>query len=293
MRVAVIAVLSTLVAGAVAPVAPSRIDDLERAARVAFARDDVAATVIAARALADEHRRVRALLDRGLTHADVVHADDVAERALRDLATALHRRAMERSAGDTRVREQRAADALYATYFTQFSSDDMRFFHAELLFWLERFPDAARAYALVRDGRWRRASAELAVRAWASQLHLAPAPRTAGTRAYTEAEREVLAACVRFLTDYPEKTDFADECAWREAKLRYDVGHFDEAVLRFERFIAERRESPRLEHAILLVMDTHAYREDYTALSAFIARMRADADLMRRPEARAALGGDD
>lgn len=277
-------------------VPPSRAIELSRAIHAAYDSHDIAATLAAARALAEEDRRVRALAGRGIPDDHVRDADERTETALRFLATTWVNVASGKVNGDA---ERAAAHEMYELYLAQFATSpnayEMRFLYAELLSRDGRFADAAREYRRVHDadahGKWAAVSAEETVRATYEVLVAAgPRPVVTARRALTAEERALVDACERYLAAYP-RGRIAEECAYRVARMHHDAGSFQESTPRLVHFIAEYPRSLRVALAVQHVLDSYAAQEDWQALAAFVRTVEADPVLSSAPAVRELLPG--
>lgn len=292
-------VLVAMVLAASFPAPPEAgIDEAVAAARARFAADDLGATVVAARALAERHSRMRARIDSQEPTPEVERADAAVEATLRLLATSMANRSSTTRRAAARVAERAAATELYALYLERFPSsaqaNELRFFSAEMLFALARFPEAAREYARVAQvdqaGRWREAAAEEAVRAWDSQraLERTAHPRGAGERAFTEAEREELAACARYRVAVPEGR-MTEWCAWLEARIALDAGFTAVGIARLKDYLRAWPRAVAAPRAVELVLEDLDTRSDEGALRAFMAELRTNRLLMDNAAVRDVL----
>jgi TolA-binding protein len=175
---------------------------------------------------------------------------------------------------------QQQAQAAYAQYIRSFPQSaqivEMQFFHAELLFDMGRFDDAAKIYTFVADrepqGKYRERAITNAVLALEKQL-----PSEAELKANRADRSEKMpldprvqqfeSAARRYLAAYPQgEKSVAIQRILGALYLQHN--HYDEAQAIFERIIRDRPGSPDAEVAGDLLLQGFERRKDASGLVA-------------------------
>lgn len=169
---------------------------------------------------------------------------------------------------------QQAANAAYNLYLKYFSDSpqivEMQFFHAELLFDMQKHAEAANLYMFVADkdssGQFRDKAIINAVLALEKDL---PNARTIDEKRGNSLERIPLdppvarfeKAALRYIQAMPrgEKTP---DIQRRLGVLYYSYNHFDEAIDLFQRIIKDNPKSPNAEIAGNLILDIFKLKGD-------------------------------
>ncbi|MBX3274725.1 MAG: hypothetical protein KF729_30945 [Sandaracinaceae bacterium] len=244
---------------------------------------------IASRPKPEQVREARRLADVRATFGGAGHAADAIRRcdeetasALVLLATAWHREAVgtDEAPGTRDRATMEHAAALYELVGARFpdlaamdlpridrrdrpSAGDLAFFHGELLYALERWPECARAYerAVERD-----ASPQLvADAAYGAVLchdrHLgarppppAPADRALAERAFTDDEARMARTFARFACVAPEHEELPI-VLYRWARLHYEANQLERAAVLFRRVALHHARSEVGEYAANLYLD--------------------------------------
>lgn len=169
---------------------------------------------------------------------------------------------------------QRAADAAYGIYFKYFpeSSDgvEMRFFHAELLFDMEKYEDAGAEYNWVAkndsQGTYRERAIINALLALEKDL---PDPKVIDAKrgnstseiAFEPAVTRFEQAALVYVKAYPN-AERTPDIERRLGVLYYSYNHFDQATSMFEHILREHPKSPNAVIAGNLMLDIYKLRND-------------------------------
>ncbi|RYZ73619.1 MAG: tetratricopeptide repeat protein, partial [Proteobacteria bacterium] len=174
---------------------------------------------------------------------------------------------------------QRAASAAYSQYFKYFPSSaqaiEMRFFHAELLYDMERYEDAAKLYAWVAEkdekGTYRERAVVNALLALEKDL-----PTTATIDAKRGKSVEAIPldpqvvrfekAAIKYADAFP-KSEKASDILRRLGVLYYGYNQFDKAVDVFERILKDYPKSQNAEIAGNLILDIYKLKNDMIGLA--------------------------
>lgn len=243
-----------------------------------------------ARALVDEFKKLRKFaaehgndpnIDKAKLENDVQDAEDLSDNTLRSLATTWHQEA--RKTKDPETYE--LAYELYGDYLELFSDKppayEIRFFYAELLYYLERFERAGEEYTKVLlqnpgKGKYSEWSAEEAVRAFDDAVtdfdRKNKRPPLKGEAALKplpipNIKKNLLAAATNYLKYYPEGK-ISIECKYKIAKLLYDYNNFDQAAERFVEITTKHPDSGRAEMSANLTLDIYNLRQEWKKLNA-------------------------
>ena len=219
----------------------------------------------------------------------------------------LRKYALENHQSFRRSRSQRAktlALSFYKIYFSGFKdskwSDQVRFFHGELLFDLGEFQAAARAYdhVIVRHQRSKYAAPAytnqlLALeKALPSQKKLKAITAAAekGPVRFPPAVKHFAAASLRYLKRFPNEKN-SSAILYRVAAFYYNFGHLSAAAGHFQAFSEKYPRSPLISNVGGILLDIYNKNKNYEALeklAAQFARSRhADKSLVK--EARMIL----
>lgn len=169
---------------------------------------------------------------------------------------------------------QRIADQAYNLYFKYFSDSpkavEMRFFHAELLFDMERYQEAAQNYAWVAEkdpkGPYREKAVINALLALEKEL---PTEKEIDAKRGKSLEKIPLdppvqrfeQAALRYIKEFP-KGDKTNDIKRRLGVLYYGYNHFDEAMALFEQILRDDPASENGEIAGNLILDIYKLRGD-------------------------------
>ncbi|MCA9670607.1 MAG: tetratricopeptide repeat protein [Myxococcales bacterium] len=220
---------------------------------------------------------------------------DITADVLRALATTWHREAQKTRDKDTYA----LADKLYAAYLATFprASDvaTLAFYRAELLFQLERFRRAARAYARVIEIAPR--GKHVVESAWAAVIALknalnqrdelrdtarnarAPAaPHSARRRATPRpkpirpALRALLAACETFIKVAPTSPRVV-AIRYRRARVYYEHDHYRKAAALFAELVQKHPSHELAVFSANLLLDSFNALGDITALARWVEKL--------------------
>ncbi|MES2855107.1 MAG: tetratricopeptide repeat protein [Bdellovibrionota bacterium] len=169
---------------------------------------------------------------------------------------------------------QKIASAAYAQYFKHFPDTEkaieMRFFHAELLFDMERYEDAAKVYTWVSDkdpkGPYRERAVVNALLALEKAL---PSSEEIDAKRGKSIERMPLdptvarfaEAAKKYIEAYP-KNQKSSDIQRRLGVLYYSYNHFEEAMPIFEKILNDDPKSANAEIAGNLILDMFKLRGD-------------------------------
>jgi tetratricopeptide (TPR) repeat protein len=227
-----------------------------------------------------------------------------AENTLRTLAVQYH-------AEWRKTRDPQTAGlavALYREYLGLFPrarhARELRFFHAELLFALERWQEAGDEYTrVVEEGaaapaaeggaplRFQVEALESAVLAYAEVARRAgpPPPAAPGPPRMTTARRQLVAACERYLALAPRGAK-AVEIAYQAAQEYYANDELPAAERLFAGIALDHPRHELARFSANLALDTLNLRRDWRGMNALARRFWEHAELMRaHPELRADL----
>lgn len=221
---------------------------------------------------------------------------------LRELATTWHRECQVTRNLDT----CRLARQLYDGYLARFSGEaaayQIAFYHAELLFKLEDWPAAARAYNRVvkmrPKGANMREAAYACVISWQNALevedHPSP-PTTASQQApreslkqplpIPEGRRRMLRAFATYLKHVPDSPDRV-KMLYQEARTYYTYNHHEKAVPLFARVVNKHPEHELAEYSAMLLLDALNILGQEQEMERWVDRILANPKLARmRPRA--------
>ncbi|MCE9673797.1 tetratricopeptide repeat protein [Myxococcus stipitatus] len=192
----------------------------------------------------------------------------------------------------------------YGTYLERFprskSAGEMRFYHAECLYFSFQFAEAARGYEEVRDtgvsAKHRDDAAHSAVLAWQQQLALdiqkgaAPdlkplrsskRPEGAPPRPVplTATEQKLVSASDRYVA-LLSKDPKAPGIAYKAAELYYAHDDLPEARARFERIIQTWPKSEVARYATNLTVETFLVDKDWRSVEEVSARLAANSQVI-------------
>lgn len=169
---------------------------------------------------------------------------------------------------------QRIADHAYNLYFKYFSNSpkavEMRFFHAELLFDMERYEEAAQNYTWVAEkdpkGPYKEKAVINALLALEKEL---PTEKEIDAKRGKSLEKIPLdppvkrfeQASLRYIKEFP-KGDKTNDIKRRLGVLYYGYNHFDEAMELFEQILRDDPASENGEIAGNLILDIYKLRGD-------------------------------
>ncbi len=224
--------------------------------------------------------------------ADVAHLQ---ETTLRNFVLVQHQAAQNARTPYT----QKSASDAYIQYFRYFPETqkavEMRFFHAELLFDMEKHEDAAKLYTWVADkepkGPFREKAIVNALLALEKDL---PSPKEIEVRRGQSLTLMPLdppvqrfeKAALRYIATFPKGQKTSD-IRRRLAVLYYSYNHFDEALALFEQII---KEEPRSENGIIagnLTLDIYKLKNDMDGLA------RKGAEFLANPAIASTKFGDE
>jgi TolA-binding protein len=226
-----------------------------------------------------------------------------AENTLRTLAVQYH-------AEYKKTRED--AVAAYAAelyrYYLQLFPDsrqayEMRFFHAELLYALEKFQEAGDEYTRVaqldveqmgkpgpdgkalKQGKFLVDALESAVQAYdlvAKRAEAREKRAQAGTApvALSKEKAQLIDACERYLK-YAPRGEKVVEVAYKAANIYYKSNHFPEAVKLFAEIAEKHPRHELARYSANLAVDSYNLQGDWKNVSAWAQRFYKNADLMR------------
>jgi tetratricopeptide (TPR) repeat protein len=231
-------------------------------------------------------------------------ARQVAENTLRTLAVQYH-------AEFKKTREDAVAALaaeLYRQHLEAFPNSrnayEMRFFHAELLYALEKFALAGEEYARValidiqrmkepgpdgkpqKPGKFLADALESAVQSFDVVAKRAEGGEKrpqgdAKTRLPIPKEKLQLAeSCERYL-QYAPRGDKRVEVAYKAANIYYKFNHFPEAVKLFAEIAQQHPRHDLARYAANLTLDCFNLQSDWRNMSAWAKRFWDDGDLMR------------
>jgi tetratricopeptide (TPR) repeat protein len=209
-----------------------------------------------------------------------------AERALRALATVVHRQAQQ-------TREQAAyeqAERLYRLYLEIFSDGSdgytLAFYHAECLYQLERWVEAAEAYARVAKqdlkGKYAkeaayaavichknalnlRAEAEMSPRRPSGSPSFKPEPIPGGEKKLLEA----FATYLKLVPDAPERVNIL----YRQARIYYEHNHYDRAIALFSVIVTRHPGHELAVYAANLLLDSLNILKRYDELGRWVDQL--------------------
>jgi TolA-binding protein len=224
-----------------------------------------------------------------------------AENTLRTLAVQYH--AEWRKTADAQT--ARHAEALYREYLALFPEErnarELRFYHAELLFALERFQEAGDEYTRVAEAgaaapagpggkplRFQLEALESAVLAYAEvekRGGARPAPG-AGKPAMTPVQKQLVDACERYLAFAPSGPK-AVEIAYQAAQSYYAHEQLPQAERLFTSIATGHPRHELARFSANLALDTLNLRSDWRGMNALARRFWEEAELVRaHPELR-------
>lgn len=173
---------------------------------------------------------------------------------------------------------QKIADQSYTLYFKYFSDApkavEMRFFHAELLFDMEKYEQAAQYYTWVADkdpkGPYREKAIVNALLALEKEL---PSAKEIDAKRGNSLEKIPLdppvkrfeQASLRYIQEFP-KGDKTNDIKRRLGVIYYGYNHFDEAMALFEQILRDDPASENGEIAGNLILDIYKLRGDMAGL---------------------------
>ena len=175
---------------------------------------------------------------------------------------------------------QQVANASYNQYFKHFPDSpkivEMQFFHAELLFDMAKYEDAARLYSWVADrdavgGPYREKAIVNALLALEKDL---PTPKQVDEKRGKSVEKIPLdppvqrfeKAALRYIQTFP-KGEKTNDIKRRLGVLYYGYNHFDEAIELFQQVLRESPSSENGEIAGNLILDIFKLRGDMIGLA--------------------------
>jgi tetratricopeptide (TPR) repeat protein len=182
-------------------------------------------------------------------------------------------------------------------------SYEMRFFHAELLYALEKFQEAGDEYTRVaqldvermgkpgpdgkpqKPGKFLVDALESAVQAYDLVARRAEANEkkpTAGTQPLplSKEKTQLIASCERYLK-YSPQGDKAVEVGYKAANIYYKSNHFPEAVKLFAEIAEKHPRHDLARYSANLALDCHNLQGDWKSVNAWAQRFYKNGDLMR------------
>ena len=201
-----------------------------------------------------------------------------AEKMLRNLALIYHKEARKTLSDDTFL----VTGELYEHYLSFFPNSKyaykIRFYNAELLYRVAEFERAANNYNAVlmmdpEKGKFRDQAAHSSVLSY-EELMKKPKGSRHITKKDTDnlqvedipdIEKGLLNACEQYLKYLPEGK-YKPDILYKVAHIYYIHNHFNEALTRFEQFIATYPDHKLSEYAANLILDTYNLKKDYENL---------------------------
>ncbi|MFO0728667.1 MAG: tetratricopeptide repeat protein [Myxococcota bacterium] len=206
---------------------------------------------------------------------DIDEAEVLAESTVRRLGQEWNREAKKVRSKAT----YEAARIMYSDYLALFPASkfayEMRFQLADLLYKLEAFDEAAKAYeaTVLADpkGKFLVEAANdniLALEEHLKDLNLKKPQVKDDKPIDIHPERKRLVdACDRYATLVPEdKADKLIAVMYKAAKIYYDHNHLDEATKRFEAIVERQPGAEEAEYSANLVIDTYNLKQDWNRL---------------------------
>jgi tetratricopeptide (TPR) repeat protein len=194
------------------------------------------------------------------------------ETTLRNYVLQLHQ-AAQNSRAEYSQAQANAAYAQYVKYFPESSQIvEMQFFHAELLFDMHRYEEAAKLYTWVAEkepqGPYREKAIVNTLLALEKDL---PTPKQIDEKRGQSLEKLPLepsvqrfeAAANRYIKAFP-KGEKVSDIRRRLGVLYYSYNRFDEAIEIFEKIIEDNPKSENAEVAGNLILDIYKLRNDMT-----------------------------
>ena len=260
-----------------------------------------------------------------LREAEKRASDDPSRKALadarKDAENTLRTLAVQYHAEYKKTREDAVAALaaeLYRLHLDLFPDSrqayEMRFFHAELLYALEKFAEAGEEYTRVADLDLKRArepgpdgqpqkpgkylvdaleSAVLSFDAVARRAEAGEARPAADARTplpIPKPKQQLLEACLRYLRQAPQG-ERAVEIAYKAANVYYRYNVFPEAVKLFADIAEKHPRHELARYAANLTLDCYNLQGDWRGMSTWAKRFSDDAELMRaQPALREDLG---
>jgi tetratricopeptide (TPR) repeat protein len=252
-----------------------------------------------------EALRLAAVYEAAPTRAEAVKREcrESTAGVLRELATTWHREAQ-----TTRNRQTYAlAEQLYGEYLERFPRERdahvMRYYHAELLYSLERWAAAAEAYTGVvkADARGRHVAdaAQAAVISWKNELNVDDSRRATRSSSLIAAapggshasvheprplsgkHRKLIAACEAYLARVKNAPDHV-QVMYLMGRTYYDHNQFQPAAEIFARIATTHAGHELGEYAANLLLDCLNILQRYDELERWVARFLADRRLVSR-----------
>ena len=233
-----------------------------------------------------------------------------ASGVLRELATTWHREAQKTRNQETHGR----AELLYRQYLKAFPGEqdayEMTYYHAELLYKLRRWEQAARRYTRVVQmkpgGKYLRDAAYAAVISWRNALNVKQELRDTASKSASRKRRsgrgrqnnksrehnlarrlpipartlKMIAAFETYIKHVP-KSDELVSMIYRKARIYYDHNHYDEAVKNFAIIATSYADDELGVHAARLLLDSLNITKKYYELNRWVDRFLKDPRLTK------------
>jgi TolA-binding protein len=236
-----------------------------------------------------------------LSKAGLTECRNNASGVLRELATTWHREAQKTQNNDTYA----LAQYLYKEYLDHFPQEKdayvMTYYYAELLYKLERWPEAAEIYSKVvkmdPKGKYLKDAAYAAVISWKNALNVEDEAKETGKKekgkgaketvdvnkpkAIPEKEKKMIAAFdtyIRFVPDSPELV----QIMYRKGRIYYNYNHYNEAVDMFSKIALKHPEHELAIYAANLMLDCLNIMKKYDDLNSWVKKFLADGRLTNK-----------
>ena len=221
------------------------------------------------------------------------------QEARRDAENNIRKLAQTWNRESVKTRQEKTAQQalnMYQEYLKLFPKAklayELRFQMADLLYRLEKFGEAAEAYKLTvladPKGKHLVAAARdgiIAVEEHLRDLRLKKVKPTKQKRDIHPERIKLIEACDRYIQSVSglEAKDIV-KISFKAAKIYYQHGHFDQALKRFDRIVAEYPAAEESEFAANLVVDIHNIKEDWQSLYESASRYLKMPDLLNGRE---------
>jgi tetratricopeptide (TPR) repeat protein len=228
----------------------------------------------------------------GVTKNALAECRGNAAAVLRELATTWHREAQKTQNMDTYA----LAQYLYKEYIDNFPKEKdaylMTYYYAELLYKLERWPEAAEVYTRVvkmdPKGKYLRDAAYAAVIAWKNALNVEEETKETGKKGGKEEvakplpipdkEKKMLAAFDTYIKYVPNAPELVP-IMYRKARIYYNYNHYDKAVAMFAQIATKHPDHELSIYAANLMLDSLNITKKFDDLNKWVKRLLADGKL--------------